>query len=201
MKKVIVSLLVLAFVALAATGTVSAQCAAKTTTTSVATTCAQCTSCTTSTCCSCACPTTSCCPTVACCVVKQCCEVKEVKAMHAMPMWKPEMPVKAVAVKPVAVKEAAAPAVAAVIGSGQASTSTQSIKQTVTQTNTQSVGAISGNDNTINGFSVDGTLPTQPITTSTQTNTNTAVNANVPVNIQVKDVAVAWNNSTATSAE
>jgi Zn finger protein HypA/HybF involved in hydrogenase expression len=45
MKKVIVSLLVLAFVALAATGTVSAQCAAKTTTTSVATTCAQCTSC------------------------------------------------------------------------------------------------------------------------------------------------------------
>ena len=45
MKKVIVSLLVLAFVALAATGTVSAQCAAKATTTSVATTCAQCTSC------------------------------------------------------------------------------------------------------------------------------------------------------------
>ena len=41
MKKVVISLLVLAFVALAATGTVSAQCAAKATTTSVATTCAQ----------------------------------------------------------------------------------------------------------------------------------------------------------------
>ena len=120
--------------------------------------------------------------------------------MHAMPMWKPEMPVKAVAVKavavkPVAVKEAAAPAAAAVIGSGQASTSTQSIKQTVTQTNTQSVGAISGNDNTINGV-FDGALVGQfPI--SSQTNTNSATNANVPVNIQVKDVAVAWNNSTA----
>ena len=49
MKKVIVSLLELVFVALAATGTVSAKCAAKATTTSVATTRAQCTSCTTST--------------------------------------------------------------------------------------------------------------------------------------------------------
>ncbi len=61
MKKVIVSLLVLAFVALAATGTVSAQCAAKATTTSVATTCAQCTSCQKTS----ACPATTCasCPT------------------------------------------------------------------------------------------------------------------------------------------
>ena len=49
MKKVIVSLLDLVFVALAATGTVSAQCAAKATTTSVGATRAQCTSCTTST--------------------------------------------------------------------------------------------------------------------------------------------------------
>src|SRR5271157_18964 len=98
MKKVIVSLLVLAFVALAATGTVSAQCAAKTTTTNVATTCAQCTSCTTSTCCCCPCPVTCCCPTVACCVVTQCCEVKEVKEMHAMPVE-----AKEVAAAPVAV--------------------------------------------------------------------------------------------------
>ena len=143
MKKVIVSLLVLAFVALAATGTVSAQCAAKpATTTSVATTCAQCTSCTTSTCCNCACPTTSCCPTVACCVVKQCCEVKTVKAMPAWtPVWKPA---------PVVVKPAVVTPAAAVAVKGVASASSASSTQTQSVTITGNSNVVNFENNTIN---------------------------------------------------
>ena len=81
MKKIAISLLVLALVAaFSATGVVSAATCAATTTTCAATTSAQCTSCTTSTCCCCPAPVTCCCPVVTCCVVTKCCEVKEVKA-------------------------------------------------------------------------------------------------------------------------
>jgi putative intracellular protease/amidase len=85
MKKIAISLLVLALVAaFSATGVVSAATCAATTTTCAATTSAQCTSCTTSTCCCCPCPVvTCCCPVVTCCVVTKCCEVKEVKTVAA----------------------------------------------------------------------------------------------------------------------
>ena len=181
MKKVIVSLLVLAFVALAATGTVSAQCAAQTTTTNVATTCAQCTSCTTSTCCSCPCVTTCCCPTVACCVVTQCCEVKTVKAMHEMPVKEAK---EAKEVKGEEMGAAAAVATkgsAAVVGSGQASVATQTIGD-----QTQTVGAITASDSA---------------TVTVNFASQTAVNANVPINVQIKDSqfnpAIAWGDSQA----
>jgi hypothetical protein len=180
MKKVIVSLLVLAFVALAATGTVSAQCAAQTTTTNVATTCAQCTSCTTSTCCS--CPTTCCCPTVACCVVTQCCEVKTVKAMHEMPAVKEAKEAKEVKGEEMGAAAAVATkGSAAVVGSGQASVAKQTIGD-----QTQTVGAITN--------SGDGSIT---VTFAAQT----AVNANVPINVQIKDSqfnpAIAWGDSQA----
>jgi hypothetical protein len=110
-----------------------------------------------------------------------------------MPVWKPY-----VAVKPVA-KAVAAPAAAAVIGSGQASTATQVLKQTVTQTNNQSVGPITGDGNRINSPALPTAVAPPDGSTISQTNTNVAVNANVPVNIQVKNVAVAaGDNSTAT---
>ena len=175
MKKVIVSLLVIAFVALAATGTVSAQCAAKTTTsTCAATTCAQATSCTTSTCCCCPAPVTCCCPAVSCCVVTQCCEVKEVKEAKEVKM----MPVKEAKeeMAPVVAKGEAA-AAASNVGSGQAAATTQTIKQ--------------------------GDVTTGPVTNSgsgdiyiDQTN-RPATQTNVPINLQVKDIQVAWNGGQA----
>jgi len=181
MKKIIISILVMAFIALAATGTVSAKCAAKSTTSScAATTCAQCTSCTTSTCCSCPCPTTCCCPTVCCCVVTQCCAVKEVKAM----------PVKEA--REVKGEEAAG---AAVAGSGQASTSAQVITQFNTQTittgNVTSYGVplppAAGVDAPLIGSSIN----------IGGSQTNDASQANVPVNIHASDIQVAWDNATA----
>ena len=163
MKKVIVSLLVLAFVALAATGTVSAQCAAKATTTSVATTCAQCTSCTTSTCCTCACPVTSCCPTVACCVVTQCCAVKTV----AMPVWTPVVKTMAVwkPYEPVVVKPAANSASAAAKGGLTASAASTAATQTITQTQS---AVITGNYNNV-------TFASQTANNEVHTTINTAV--------------------------
>jgi hypothetical protein len=106
-----------------------------------------------------------------------------------MPVWKPTP------VTPAAVKAVAAPAAAAVAGSGQASTATQVI--TTTQTNTQTV---TGDNNNIRSFRPPVDEAPAPFQTS-QNNTNAANNYNVPVNIQVKDLAVAWNNSTATSGE
>ena len=168
MKKIAISLLVLALVAaFSATGVVSAATCAATTTTCAATTSAQCTSCTTSTCCCCPAPVTCCCPVVTCCVVTKCCEVKTVEA------------------KKVEAKEAGAAVAtkgsAAVSGSGQAAVT----KQTITQSNTQSVGDVTGDGNTI-------TFATQ---------TNDALNVNVPINVQIKDMtinpAVAWNGGQA----
>lgn len=80
MKKIAISLLVLALVAaFSATGVVSAATCAATTTACPSTTSAACTSCVTSTCCCCPCPVvTCCCPVVTTCVVTKCCEVKTV---------------------------------------------------------------------------------------------------------------------------
>ena len=190
MKKVIVSLLVLAFVALAATGTVSAQCAAKpATTTSAATVCAQCTSCMTSTCCSCCCPTTCCCPTVACCVVTQCCAVKTV---WAMPVWKPvykAMP--AVVTKPAVVTPTVAtPAVAVAAKGGAAAAGVGSSASSITQVSKQSIntGAI-----TVNGTGNTVELYNENSQTATSSQVNVALNH---VNI---NPAVAWDNSTAST--
>ena len=177
MKKVVVSLLVLAFVALAATGTVSAQCAAKTTTsTCAATTCAQATSCTTSTCCCCPCPVTCCCPAVTCCVVTQCCEVKEVKGVKEVKEAKEAKEKMA----PVVAKGEAA-AAASNVGSGQAAATTQTIKQSNTQT--------------IKTGAVTDSVPDSTFIGGDQT--NIALNTNVPINLQVKDIQVAWNGGQA----
>ena len=195
MKKVIVSLLVLAFVALAATGTVSAQCAAKaTTSTSEATVCAQCTSCVTSTCCSCSCPaaTTSCCPTVACCVVTQCCEVKTVAMM---PVWKPVYKAMPAVVTPAVVTPTAAVATkgaAAASGSSQASVS----KQTIVQNNVQ----VANLQNSTGATVTFGRLPPTDDSTSGALQTgqsNTASNTNVVIMSVNINTAVAWDNATA----
>ena len=187
MKKVIVSLLVLAFMALAATGTVSAQCAAKvTTSTCAATTCAQCTSCVTSTCCSSCCPTTCCCPTVACCVVTQCCEVK---AVWAMPVWKPVYKQCLAVVTPAAAVAAKGGAAASASGNSQAAASTQ----TIIQTNTQSV---TGDNNTVRGLPFDDGAASAPIQTGTG-QSNTAVNSNIVIKDIITSPAVAWGNATA----
>jgi hypothetical protein len=190
MKKVIVSLLVLAFVALAATGTVSAQCAAKpATSTSAATVCAQCTSCVTSTCCSCACPTTCCCPTVACCVVTQCCEVKTIAAM---PVWKTIY---------TAMPAVATPAVAVAAKGGAAAAGEGSSASSITQANTQSIstGAITVNGTTIvstgtafddgNGVSINNSA----------TSTASSSQVNVVLNHVTINPAVALDNSTAST--
>jgi len=79
MKKIAISLLVLALVAaFSATGVVSADTCAATTTTCATTTSAQCTSTATAACCCCPCPVVTCCPVVTTCVVTKCCEVKTV---------------------------------------------------------------------------------------------------------------------------
>jgi len=191
MKKVIVSLLVLAFVALAATGTVSAQCAAKpATSTSAATVCAQCTSCVTSTCCSCACPTTCCCPTVACCVVTQCCEVKTIAAM---PVWKTIY---------TAMPAVATPAVAVAAKGGAAAAGEGSSGSSITQVNTQSIttGAI-----TVNGTTL---VPTGPASddigngvsvSNSATSTASSSQVNVVLNHVTINPAVALDNSTAST--
>ena len=174
MKKIAISLLVLALVAaFSATGVVSAATCAATTSTCATTTSAQCTSCTTAASCCCPAPVTCCCPVVATCVVTKCCEVKvvTVKAEHKEGKEAKE------AGAAVATKGSAA-----VSGSGQASVS----KQTSTITQTQSVGAITN--------SGDGTVTVQ---FAPQTATN--VQANVPVNIQVKNLelnpAIAWGDA------
>jgi hypothetical protein len=111
-------------------------------------------------------------------VVTKCCEVKTVEAK--------------------ATKEAGAAVAtkgsAAVSGSGQAAAT----KQTITQTNTQSVGDITGNDNIIGLPDETGTVVRQPIGGG---QVNEALNVNVPVNVQITGVtlnpAVAWNGGQA----
>ncbi|MGA3200038.1 MAG: hypothetical protein ABSD89_11635 [Halobacteriota archaeon] len=184
MKKVIVSLLVLAFVALAATGTVSAQCAAKpATSTSAATVCAQCTSCVTSTCCTSCCPTTCCCPTVACCVVTQCCEVRTIAAV---PVFKPVYK----AMPAVVTSAVATPAVAVAAKGGAAAAGEGSSASSITQVSKQSIstGAINvnGTDNTVNLYNENSQ-------TASSSQVNVVLNH---VNI---NPAVAWDNSTATT--
>ena len=189
MKKVIVSLLVLAFVALAATGTVSAQCAAKpATSTSAATVCAQCTSCMTSTCCSCCCPTTCCCPTVACCVVTQCCAVKTV---WAMPVWKPVYKAMPAVVTPAVVTPAVVtPTVAVAAKGGAAAAGEGSSASSITQVSKQSIttGAIN-----VNGTDNSVYLYNENSQTATSSQVNVVLNH---VNI---NPAVAWDNSTAST--
>ena len=142
MKKIAISLLVLALVAaFSATGVVSAATCAATTTTSATTTSAQCTSCTTAAVCCCPCPVVTCCPVVTTCVVTKCCEVKVVKAA----------PMKAVAV-------AKAPAGAAAAAAGRDNVAAQSSAQNAKITQTQSTGAITGNNNTINFGTQDASI-------------------------------------------
>ncbi len=132
MKKIAISLLVLALVAaFSATGVVSAATCAATTTACPSTTSAQCTSCVTSTCCCCPCPVVTCCPVVTTCVVTKCCEVKtEVKAAA----WV-HPPIKA-----------AAGAVAT--DGAAATTGGQAVNQQITQSNTANV-AIDGDNNAV----------------------------------------------------
>ena len=185
MKKVIVSLLVLAFVALAATGTVSAQCAAKpATTTSAATVCAQCTSCMTSTCCSCCCPTTCCCPTVACCVVTQCCEVKTVAVM---PVWKPVYKAMPAVVTPTV----ATPAVAVAAKGGAAAAGVGSSASSITQVSKQS--------NSVGSITASGNATVYLDQSNTNTQTATSTQTNVVLNNVNINPAVAWENSTAST--
>src|SRR5665647_556757 len=145
MKKIAISLLVLALVAaFSATGVVSAATCAATTTTSATTTSAQCTSCTTAAVCCCPCPVVTCCPVVTTCVVTKCCEVKVVKAMH-------KEPVKAVAV---AKAPAGAAAAASAVGrdnvaAGRDNVAANANTQTSSITQTQSTGAIAGSNNTV----------------------------------------------------
>jgi hypothetical protein len=189
MKKVIVSLLVLAFVALAATGTVSAQCAAKpATSTSAATVCAQCTSCVTSTCCTSCCPTTCCCPTVACCVVTQCCEVKTIAAM---PVWKPVYK---------AMPAVATPAVAVAAKGGAAAAGEGSSASSITQVNTQSIttGAITVNGTTV-ADGVGQPLPGGVSLSNYATSTASSSQVNIVLNHVNINPAVALDNSTATT--
>jgi hypothetical protein len=107
-------------------------------------------------------------------VVTKCCEVKTVEAKEAKKEHKEEG--AAVATK----------GSAAVSGSGQAAVT----KQTITQTNTQSVGDVTSPDDATVGNSV--TFLDQ---------TNDALNVNVPVNVQIAGLtlnpAVAWNGGQA----
>jgi len=201
MKKVIVSLLVLAFVALAATGTVSAQCAAKpATSTSAATVCAQCTSCMTSTCCSCCCPTTCCCPTVACCVVTQCCAVKTV---WAMPVWKPVYKAMPAVVTPAVVTPAVVtPTVAVAAKGGAAAAGEGSSASSITQVSKQSIttGAINVNGTIVvpRGTAFDD-IGNGVSLSNSATSTASSSQVNVVLNHVNINPAVAWDNSTANS--
>jgi len=173
MKKIAISLLVLALVAaFSATGVVSAAtCGA---TTAATTTSAQCTSCTTSTCCCCPCPVvTCCCPVVTCCVVTKCCEVKEVKEVKAAP------------VKDWDHKDGKPTAGAVAMGGAAATTGGQAVNQEIKQKNEAAV-TINGDSNivTINQGNIAGQIA-------------------VPIKIDIKDVtinpAVAWNGGQATT--
>jgi len=169
MKKIAISLLVLALVAaFSATGVVSAATCAATTTACPSTTSAACTSCTTSTCCCCPCPVvTCCCPVVTTCVVTKCCEVKtEVKAEVKAAAWV-HPPIKAAAAGAVATDGAAA------------TTGGQAVNQKIEQSNTANV-AIDGDNNLV-----------------TIAQGNIAGQIAVPIKIDIKDIeinpALAWN--------
>ena len=177
MKKIAISLLVLALVAaFSATGVVSAATCAATTTTSATTTSAQCPSCTTAAVCCCPAPVTCCCPVVATCVVTKCCEVKVVKAAE------PKGHMEGKEGKETAAVATKGSAAAAGADGTQATTTTQS-NGAITQTNTQSV---IGNNNSV--------------FFAPQTNTADPSNTNIPVNLVVKDVqinpTIAWDAST-----
>jgi hypothetical protein len=142
MKKIAISLLVLALVAaFSATGVVSAATCAATTTTCATTTSAQCTSTATAACCCCPCPVVCCCPVVTCCVVTKCCEVKVVKAASA-----------------VAVAKAPAGAAAAASAAGRDNVAAQSSAQNAKITQIQTTGAISGSNNTVSITFGDATI-------------------------------------------
>jgi hypothetical protein len=116
---------------------------------------------------------------VACCVVTQCCAVKEVKVVKEVKEVKEAKEAKE-RMDPAVAKVGAA---AINVGSGQAAATTQSIKQSNTQTVTTGAIANSAPDSLFIGGD----------------QTNTAYNTNVPVNIQVKDIQVAWNGGQAGS--
>ena len=167
MKKIAISLLVLALVAaFSATGVVSAATCAATTSTSATTTSAQCTSCTTAAVCCCPAPVTCCCPVVATCVVTKCCEVKVVKAAE------PKGHMEGKEGKETAAVATKGSAAAAGADGTQASVTTQS-NGAITQTNTQLV--LGANNTTL---------------FSTQSNTADPSNTNIPVNVVVKDVQI-----------
>ncbi len=171
MKKIAISLLVLALVAaFSATGVVSAATCAATTTTCPSTTSAQCTSCTTSCCCCCPPPKVECCcPVVTCCVVTKCCEVKaEAKAAA----W----------VHPPVYPWVHPPVAGAVATDGAAATTGgQAVNQQVAQENNAAV-AIDGDNNLV------------------ETNQGN-IAGQIAVPIQIKDVtinpAIAWNGGQA----